>query len=82
MSASLDPYHSPLLAENMDSLEAAADDVRAEMAAAPNVREEIKAGAVWHFYHMVLLEVAELLPADQFAKCIQISREQMRRPVR
>ena len=81
MNSSVDPYHSPLLDENMDTLETAADDVSAEINAA-DVREEIKAGARWHFYHMVLMECAEILPAEQFARCVQIGREQMRRPER
>jgi len=82
MSPSAEPYHSPLLVLNLDALETAADEVRHEIAAAREVREEIKAGAVGHFYHMVLLECAELLPAEQFTKCIQIAREQIRRPNR
>lgn len=59
------------LDENILILETAAD----------SVRDEFDFEARARFYHMTLLECAEFMPADAFARCVEVAREQMRRPL-
>ncbi len=63
--------YSNNLEPNLDALETAAD----------RVREEIDFDAIRRFYHMVLLECAEKMAPKDFARCIKVAREQMRRPL-
>ncbi len=65
------PVLGDYLDQNLATLETAADAVR----------EEFDYAAIKRFYHMTLLECAEFMPAEVFARCVNVAREQMRRPL-
>lgn len=70
MSAKSDPRGNTL-DMNLESLEIAADQVR----------DEFGLDAIKRFYHVALLECAEQITPAVFARCLEVAREQMRRPL-
>ena len=59
------------LLQNIDILEIGVDQVR----------DEFGFDAIKRFYHVVLLECAEQMPVAIFARCVEVARERMRRPL-
>ncbi len=74
---STSPSISEILSSGRELLEA---NIKVMETAADDVRDERGFKSIARFYHMVALECAELMAAEQFARCVEVAREQMRRP--
>jgi hypothetical protein len=69
-----------VLDRNLDALQLETSRVFQEFGPGQNVGKFGDVDTVRRFYHLLLMECAERMTAMDFAQCVSVAREQMRRP--